>query len=630
MAHKLPQDVNTLAQTEEIDTVLRPVSAQSVLRRDSFNNGEIHFRFASTASDKYFYPTKSFFQLHVRLTRADGTPLMKSDGIALAQNCCGSLFQNCTVNLGGQQITKCSRYLTQVDTLRQRMQKTKPWIDTVGDKLNGWGDWQSRLERVCLDGADNLREDGPAVPLTSIVLTDPTTRATTAWPEGDCAWGMEIVERSETGYGFPSQIGFFSRRRVRLRIRPAAGDALPDLRRTIRRFDRITHEGGSFLVDRVDGPDSEFDLDGVNDPQFAGPNPELNGTDWYIWAIETDPSVIGQARNAASLFPAPITLNQDGSGSQITWQSMTVNPGVSDMELLWSPPSALFHDHHKMLPQAAELEIILQPHSDFTRAAVECRPTTIGGRSRAAGPVPSQTFLSTDGDYKFSVEAMTLYICETRGHPFKQRKFLLNLHEIDAQMAIVPGADRTENPFNVNNATSGLTVAFADRRHLNDSRCGRTVFKAYGSTADLQSGARDQLHENLRAITVDYAGQMYPQNQPEFSLGIEYDPTAVPVILGRDYFTQRYFENLLYSDREGDIVGVETFREWRDRGYYIHWQCDKAAGNNASRVIVRHQFAEGTDTSQMNLVLFAHYKFVVEITLNDIGRVDSVRNWSLM
>jgi len=509
------------------------------------------------------------------------------------------------------------------------MEKGPNWLNTVGDQFNMWGDWQSRRDRICIDGTDNLRENGTTVDITQL---SPNPDVAGAWP-ANTRYQMQYIPASDDGYGSARRTGFFSRNRARIVFQaPAASTFQEGYENIIRKYDRVYTPQGTFLVDRVETTSDINIVDAVYGvAALTGENKNI-----IIWLLEDDADTIGKAQvhhsSGVTLAAAPAAGVRDnvvGPTALIEWQSMKANLGCSDIELMWSPPSALFHSHQGPIPQAAEIEIVLQPSNHYLRAAVEARPS--GLRDEPNGPAPSTSYESSDGRYKFSVEKMIFYLCETRANIFKQRKFVLDLHEIAAQATNIPSADLSESPFTVNRATRALTVAFTDKRQDTDSRMSRSVFKAYSSTNAVTQGILDPVHENLRTLMIDYAGQQYPLNQPEFSLteGDDYSTDGAPA-LGRNYFTQRYLENLLYQGNMDDAIGAETFREWLDRGYYIHWQCDKAGGNEATRVIVKHQLAQGTDSSQATLMLFEHYRNIVEVTLNDIGRIDQVKTWSLI
>lgn len=665
----LPSDVQQLKGGAEIETVLRPISAQSVLRRDSFSNGPINFRFAATAVDKYFFPTRSFFNIRTRLTRADGTPLLKADGVALAQNCAANLFKSCTVRLGGQTITTTTSYLPEIDTLRYRLGKSNDWINGVGDQFNMWGTWEERLNRTALDGDGNTIADGPKVDLTDITVTNdqgvlphihsfPKNN-----PDAPVQWLLEVVRKdpNNSGYGDATSVDFFSRDRIRLRLAcggnidhsSSSTDArrVPDLTKVIKRFDWIELAEKKFHVDRIVIGNENIDHPpGQQDQPAYGHTlgeeetlqyPALRGTtlgDVYVYFVESDPASLALARQIqvdhgqTIQFPgglenqAPLLVP-----GMIAWQATYVNPGVSEIDLLWSPPSSLFHQHRKPLPQAAELEIELTVEPNYRQDAIEARSSTLNDSTRRTGPQPSSNFNSGDGQYQFSVEKMIFNLCESKGLIFKQRKFMIDLEEIDAQIHSIPGNDAAESPFTVNRSTNAITVAFSDKRsHSTESRISKSVFKVFGSTDEMSNGVRDAQEMKLRSLSIGYAGQNYPLNQPEFKLDTEYSGTTSVIQLPTNNLQQRYYENLMFSGRLNSPIQVESFSEWLRRGLYFHWNCKKPAGNRATRVIVRHQFADSTDTTQMNCLVFCHYRKVTDVTLNAVGRIDSINQWSIM
>ena len=748
---KLPQSKESLPKTEHIETVLRQISAQSVLTGDSFSNGEIQFRFSSTAVDKYFIPSKSFFQIQASITRADGTPLLKRDSIALAQNTAANLFSSCQVKLGGQVITNVNAHLAQIDTLRQRMDKSNDWLSSVGDTTNMWGDWQSRRDRISIDSAANLRENGPAIDI--LQLTDGTTRMpnnpiqaiggggrydapATYINRWQYRWRFIPSRRDAAGEfvayagnGATTELNTLVRERGQYCLelffpmaragdsRPGTGQnnpvaenrAFPNFADVIKKYDKIKFPGGEFLVNQVltsmpaiavgdfgylsaaapaapNYDDKAFGLGGLAPATGLFPvSDNRNGANLFIFFVDVDEKVlsaIGQdatnlsdwrrqvfrrlgdtkaaipnAAAAAGLVrasyagypdtnydPANVDLaNGDpvltspfelaphferdqayrGWSSlfpgAIQWQPTVADAGVGNVELLWQPPSSLFHSHKQALPQAAEMEVTLHPAVDYKRAAVETR----GADSK----VPAASVTAVGGDYKFTVTKMIFYMCETRNNVFDQDKFVLDLEEITAQQSVVENPNFQEMSFTVNRATKALTAAFVDKRQDTDTRTSRAIFKSYGKTQLLSTGALRPVHEDLQTIVFDYAGQQYPVNQLRF----KYDPSGkLTDGMPTNQFTQRYLESLLFQGKMDDAAAVETFREWFDRGFYIHWQCDKPSRNENTRAIIKTEFNINTDVSQMYLLLFEHHRNVVEITLNAAKRIDSIQRYSVL
>jgi hypothetical protein len=89
-------------------------------------------------------------------------------------------------------------------------------------------------------------------------------------------------------------------------------------------------------------------------------------------------------------------------------------------------------------------------------------------------------------------------------------------------------------------------------------------------------------------------------------------------------------ESLLFQGKMDDAAAVESFRTWMDRGFYIHWQCDKPSRNENVRATVKTEFKDRTAVDSMYVLLFEHHRNVVEITLNAARRIDSIQRFSVL
>ena len=279
---------------------------------------------------------------------------------------------------------------------------------------------------------------------------------------------------------------------------------------------------------------------------------------------------------------------------------------MSEVELLWQPPSAMFHSVKTAIPQTGEIEISLHPAIDFMRAAVESR----GATNR------DPTATRANGGYRFEVLSMFLYVMETRGPTFTGDRYLLDLDEINAQQAGIASGGLQEIPFTVNRTTRALTAAFIDRRQDTDTRTSRTTFRSYQDK--LTQGLHVQ-SENLKKFVMTYAGRQFPMNIADIEFGRKYGRQTK-----KQFFLQRYLESVIYRgkmDAEGE---VETFQEWMERGYYLHFRVDKDSRDESTRVIVKPEFDVGTNTTNMYLVLFEHHRSIVQVTLTPDRRVLSV------
>jgi hypothetical protein len=119
----------------------------------NFPNGSINFRW-QTGATKWWVPFRTYLRFRVSLTKANGNPLEgTSDDIAPIMNQCAALFQSAEFRLNDKTISRVSDYLPQISTLDTRLNKSKAWIDSVGNSTNWWQDsFNIRQENVDFNG----------------------------------------------------------------------------------------------------------------------------------------------------------------------------------------------------------------------------------------------------------------------------------------------------------------------------------------------------------------------------------------------------------------------------------------------------------------------------------------------
>ncbi len=96
----------------------------------TFSNGQLRFKWEH-ASNKWWFPSKSYLQMRFTLTKGDGVKLTDPT-VAPNMNICASIFQQAEFQIGGKTVSKIGEYLAQVDTLKKRTTKSKAWLDGVG------------------------------------------------------------------------------------------------------------------------------------------------------------------------------------------------------------------------------------------------------------------------------------------------------------------------------------------------------------------------------------------------------------------------------------------------------------------------------------------------------------------
>jgi hypothetical protein len=98
----------------------------------TFSNGQLRFKWEH-ASNKWWFPSKSYLQMRIKLTKNDGvTTLDLADKLGPNMDICASLFQQAEFQIGGKTVSKVGEYLPQVDALKKRLTKSKVWLDGIG------------------------------------------------------------------------------------------------------------------------------------------------------------------------------------------------------------------------------------------------------------------------------------------------------------------------------------------------------------------------------------------------------------------------------------------------------------------------------------------------------------------
>lgn len=76
-------------------------------------------------------------RLRCKLTKGDDSQLTLADNCKVApnMNLAANLFQSLELQLNGKTISRCSDNVSQVDTLEQRLRKSKAWLDSLGASI---------------------------------------------------------------------------------------------------------------------------------------------------------------------------------------------------------------------------------------------------------------------------------------------------------------------------------------------------------------------------------------------------------------------------------------------------------------------------------------------------------------
>jgi len=117
-----------------------------------FPGGQIVFRW-EMAGQKRWIPNRSFLRFRFQLSKADGTQLVVADNVAPNMALVSSLFQSMEFRINDKTVSRIGQNLHQVDTLYNRMNKSKSWLDGYASSTNFYDpDFLKRNADVSSDG----------------------------------------------------------------------------------------------------------------------------------------------------------------------------------------------------------------------------------------------------------------------------------------------------------------------------------------------------------------------------------------------------------------------------------------------------------------------------------------------
>ena len=101
----------------------------------SFANGRFVIPF-ELSSEQWWIPSRSYLRLRCELNDARDNQLSVSDSIGPNMNLAANLFQSMELHLNGKPVSRCSDHVAEVDTLEQRLHKSKAWMESIGASIN--------------------------------------------------------------------------------------------------------------------------------------------------------------------------------------------------------------------------------------------------------------------------------------------------------------------------------------------------------------------------------------------------------------------------------------------------------------------------------------------------------------
>ncbi len=162
----------------------------------NFSNGSIHIKW-SVSGTKHWNPSRSYLRTRVKLSKADGSQLTSSDGIAPNMMLMSNLFQSLEFRINDKTVSRIADFVPQIDALQMRTTKSKAWIDSVGDSSQLTGASFSARQNVCAVGANQ------AVKIVTKAEMNIAATDTLAYTSADGTVALVGITAAEVQNAFP-------------------------------------------------------------------------------------------------------------------------------------------------------------------------------------------------------------------------------------------------------------------------------------------------------------------------------------------------------------------------------------------------------------------------------------------
>lgn len=159
------KDESNTMGTSGIESNLLEVACTRAVTETQFPKGVMDFPFSVGGSWSWI-PARSYFRMRVRVSNntngVTGAPI-KADNIALADNFCNNMFNNCFFRAGQQDVSSITSFLPQAAQVKHRLHKSGAWTKSVGNSALGLEpSYEKRLNQLASDGVDTTEPSAQA------------------------------------------------------------------------------------------------------------------------------------------------------------------------------------------------------------------------------------------------------------------------------------------------------------------------------------------------------------------------------------------------------------------------------------------------------------------------------------
>ncbi len=143
----------------------REISCQKAVSGDDFVRGSQDFNF-SIGAPSVWIPRKSYFKVTLSIKGKNNAILTTADCTALADDVCGSLYNNAFFRVGGQDVSTINNYVAQASILKNRFGRSNAWLKTVGKSASFVdADLGQRIGRLAVDTPSDVTPRPVVLPL---------------------------------------------------------------------------------------------------------------------------------------------------------------------------------------------------------------------------------------------------------------------------------------------------------------------------------------------------------------------------------------------------------------------------------------------------------------------------------
>lgn len=433
---------------------------RSVTGSNFTTGGDIVYRW-NYGGNRYWIPNKSYLRVRVKVQNDSTTALEYTKGLTLAMNAVANLFQSSHFRIANQDVCSITQNLAQIDTLKNRMNKSSIWLNSMGNDLNCWDpSFRKRHERLFSPGGNDINGG------LNIFMDFAAFRtATTSDTSNDCT--VAVTDNADGTYTMAFVAG----------TNPA-----PDL------TPLLTLSNGPQRGDIIIY-DYEYEVVGAGTNYFIAQ--ESRGVIVSISAagIVFIPDINAKVFAAKTFHESRFNL-RFAHGDFFEDRSSKAR----EFDLIWYPTLPIFDVKHAIPCAGTQQEFTLLPWSDtqWQKNLIESRVNN----------------LVSGTDFYVEVTDMRFYLLTCNSNNIQDNmSFILDMNEIQCQSQPISALDQMHT-VDISPSTNAVSIAFQDSAVTADSRYTLTKFHI-----------REELELNLTRYYLRYDNQV-PQPDSEISLDL--------------------------------------------------------------------------------------------------------------